>query len=145
MEEQFKALKKDQAAHAASIRRLEFACQDEPRLNVNHWMQRLAGEDASLLIEEIEAEKKRLRGLDATPTKEEAVSATKSVEAYAEITRIGIPEGLDLRSDFPGVNKTMRIEISYPVDLAEALSELFKSLKQYGIKIKSVREEEYVV
>jgi hypothetical protein len=57
---------------------------------------------------------------------------------------LGIPSTINFNSDFPGRNKTIRIEITYPCDLGDALKELFSGLKPFGIKIKEVKEKEVV-
>ena len=54
---------------------------------------------------------------------------------------MGVPSTINFATDFPGRTKSMKIEITYPCDLGDALKELFAGLKPFGIKIKPVKEE----
>jgi hypothetical protein len=49
---------------------------------------------------------------------------------------LGAANTIDFASDFPGRKKTLRIEVEYPCDLGDALTELFDQLTQYGICIR---------
>jgi uncharacterized protein YhaN len=64
LEQQFKDLKKDQDAYAANIRLIKATCKEEPRLNVQHWIDQLRYDDVATITEAIIAEKQRLRELD---------------------------------------------------------------------------------
>jgi hypothetical protein len=63
-------------------------------------------------------------------------------EAEGEPVKLGIPCHIDFNSDFKGRTKTMKIELVYPCDLGDALTQLFAELKQYGIKVRPVKEKE---
>jgi hypothetical protein len=54
---------------------------------------------------------------------------------------LGAPSTIDFTSDFKGRRKGMDIHIEYNVDQGDALSELFKMLKGYGIKISKIEKE----
>ena len=149
LEAQFKNLKKDQDAQGASIRLIEAACKDDARLNVQHWIDDLQYTDVASIIESIEKEKERLRGLEQSTVTVTSVDAEvvdvaqQSVEETKKVI-LGIPVTLNFNTDFPGRTKTMRIELTYPCDLVDTLNELFKSLKVYGIKWRPLKEEEAV-
>jgi hypothetical protein len=152
LEQQFKDLKKDQAAHAADIRLIEAVCKDEPRLNVQGWIRRLGNDPVSAIIEEINGEKQRLHDLDnqeqETETAQTASSAAEDAdyevvgEGDAETGKValGVLSHIDFSSDFKGRTKSMKIELVYPCDLGDALTQLFADLKRYGIKTRPVKE-----
>jgi hypothetical protein len=150
IEQQFKDLKKDQDAYAANIRLIKATCKEEPRLNVQHWIDQLRYDDVATITEAVIAEKQRFRELDRQEAGS-AQTASSAVEdaAYevvgegeSEPVKIGIPCHIDFDSDFKGRTKTMKIELEYPCDLGDALTQLFAELKQYGIKIRPVKEKE---
>jgi hypothetical protein len=150
IEQQFKDLKKDQDAYAANIRLIKATCKDEPRLNVQHWIDQLRYDDVATITESITAEKQRLDKLD----KQEAGSTQTASSAAEDVDyevvgegdtdtgkgTLGIPSHIDFNSDFKGRTKTMKIELVYPCDLGDALTQLFAGLKRYGIKIRPVKE-----
>jgi hypothetical protein len=145
IEQQFKDLKKDQEARVASIRLIKTTCAEEPRLNVQHWIDKLQYEDVATITEAIVAEKQRLRELDKQETEPPALpdilSEATNADKPAEKIVIGIPSHLNFASDFRNRTKSLRIEIIYPCDLGEELSKLFTELKQYGIKVRQLKEE----
>jgi hypothetical protein len=150
IEQQFKDLKKDQDAYAANIRLIRATCKDEPRLNVQHWIDRLRYDDVATVTESVIAEKQRLRDLDKQGTGDARAEPSAVEDADYEVVEegdaetgkvtIGIPSHIDFNSDFKGRTKSMRIELVYPCDLGDALTQLFADLKQYGIKIRPVKE-----
>jgi len=150
LEAQFKELKKSFDAYTANVRLIQATCKDEARLNVKHWIDQLAVADVASILESISSEKERLRELDkpqattTTTTASEAVAVeAEVVDATAEAKKmiLGIPATLNFNTDFPGRTKKMQLEIVYPCDLGDALSELFKQLKTYGIKCRALKEE----
>jgi len=148
LEQQFKELKKEQNAMAANIRLIEATCKDEPRLNVQHWIDRFQHDDVATITEAIVAEKERLCQIDAQPeaatqTASTAQEATVETGPESEETTVvlGIPSGINFNTDFPGRTKSMKVQIIYPCDLGDALTELFKSIKPYGIKVRQLVEE----
>jgi hypothetical protein len=147
IEQQFKDLKKDQDAYAANVRLVKAACGDEPRLNAQHWLDRLRYDDVATIIEAVTAEKHRLLELDRQEAESTRTASSTAEETEYEVAEetakvtIGIPGHIDFESDFKGRTKTMKIEVSYPCDLGDALTQLFAELKRYGIKVRPVREE----
>jgi hypothetical protein len=151
IEQQFKDLKKDQDAYAADVRLIKAACKDEPRLNVQHWIDQLRYDGAAVVIEAVAAEKERLNGLDAQAgNSRTASSAVEDAEfevigegeAEGGPVKLGVPSRINFNSDFKGRTKSMKIELVYPCDLGDALTELFVELKQYGIKVRPVKARE---
>jgi hypothetical protein len=150
LEQQFKDLKKDQDAYAANIRLIKATCKEEPRLNVQHWIDQLRYDDVATITEAIIAEKQRLRELDQQETgSTQTVSSTVEDadyevvgegEAASEPVKLGIPCHIDFNSDFKGRTKSMKIELEYPCDLGDALTQLFAYLKTYNIKARPVKE-----
>jgi hypothetical protein len=158
LEQQFKDLKKEQDAYAANIRLITATCKDEPRLNVQHWIDQLQHDDVASVTEAILAEKQRLLDLDKreaavgtgqTETTSsavedadyEVVEGEKPANPQADKIVIGLPNHIDFNSDFQARTKSMKIELVYPCDLGDALTQLFAELKQYGIKIRPIKEE----
>ena len=153
LEQQFKDLKKEQDAYAASVKLITVTCKDDPRLNTQKFIKDLEASDVASIVEEINAEKERLRELDNRQT--QTTTSTGSAEdAEFEIVDedvrqteeakkvvLGVPCAINFNSDFPGRNKTVKIQITYPCDLGDALKEMFAALKPCGIKIKQLREE----
>jgi hypothetical protein len=150
LEQQFKDLKKDQDAYAANIRLIQATCKDEPRLNVQHWIDRLRYDDVATITESIIAEKERLRELDTQEAGNTQAASSTAEDADYEVVAegdaetgkvvLGIPSHIDFSSDFQGRTKSMKIELVYPCDLGDALTQLFDGLKQYGIKIRAIKD-----
>lgn len=143
LEQQFKDLEKEQNAFSANLRLIKTACKDEPRLNHVRYIRDLSTTDVASIIEEIEAEKKRLHDLD---NQETTTTTSSSVECEVVNEKpkkvvLGIPADIKFASDFPGRTKTMKIQITYPCDLGDSLTALFEELRQHGIKIKPIKEE----
>ena len=143
LETQFLLLHKEEKVYEASVRLITMTCKDDPRLNTALYIKMLDDEDSSTIMEKIEAEKKRLAAVDVPAQEAPAPVATETVTTGTTV--LGITDGLDFSTDFPGRMKTVRVEISYPCDTGDALTDVFKRLKeQYGIKIKLLKEEEVV-
>jgi hypothetical protein len=150
IEQQFKDLKKDQDAYAANIRLIKATCKEEPRLNVQHWIDQLRYDDVATITESIIAEKQRLRELDKQEAGSAQTAASTVEDADYEVVdegdtetgkvTIGVPGHIDFNSDFKGRTKSMKIELVYPCDLGDALTQLFAELKQYGIKVRQIKE-----
>lgn len=150
---QFRALKKEQDAYAANIRLIEATCKDDPRLNLRHYIDRLQQDDVALIIEAIIAEKQRLRDLDTRPAQTAGTANAGVEDAEFEITVggsppmeetgktvIGVTDGIDFTTDFKDRKKKLRLDITYPCDLGDALTEVFKRLAAFGITSKPVQE-----
>jgi hypothetical protein len=162
LEQQFQTLKKEQKAYKANVRLIEVSCKDDPRLNVQLYIDRLRTDDVAVIIEDIDAEKQRLLdlntqsaltvpGLDAGAVRISFGAGTEGVSYHDDSGEeekpsmvIGVTNGIDFTSDFKNRKKTLKIEISYPCDLGDALTETFKRLKEYGITTKVIREKEDV-
>ena len=150
IEAQFKELQKSQKAHAANLRLIDNACKGDPRLNVTRYQHDLDARDVASVLEDIEAEKQRLRDLDIVAMLPTAASSTNigapeheeffPDDKHEKIT-LGVPPTIDFDTDFPGRTKSMRVEITYPCDLGDALTELFEGLKEKGIRVKRLVEE----
>jgi hypothetical protein len=158
IEQQFKALKKEMEAIHANIRLVKATCEGESRLNVMSWIKQLDHSDVATVIEEITAERQRLRDLDRTPLPEPENTGTEDAEYEIvdenteepspeeagsneeEKIVLGVTSGIDFTSDFKGRNKELKIKITYPCDLSDALTEVFKRLTVYGIKLKVIEE-----
>jgi hypothetical protein len=150
LEQQFKDLKKDQDAYAANIRLIKATCKEEPRLNVQHWIDQLRYDDVATITEAIIAEKQRLRGIDKQEqeTTDDQTASSAVEDADYEVVEegdkgkvtLGIPGHIDFSSDFKDRTKSMKIELVYPCDLGDALTQLFADLKQYGIKIRTIKD-----
>jgi len=149
LDARFKELKKEQDAHAAAVRLVEASCEGEKRLNVQHWVGQLRYDDVATVVESIKAEKDRLRRLDEEQTTAGTTSTSEVVEAEVvdaaehateETSKVilGIPVTLNFNTDFPGRTSSKKLEIIYPCDLGDTLTELFKLLKPYGIKVKTL-------
>ena len=145
LEGQFKALKKEQDAYNGNVRLITTACRDEPRLHLSRYLDDLerGAFDVASILEDIEEEKKRLKELDTPP---ETVSSSVPVDVEAEVVEdakvvLGASEGIDFTTDFPGKTKSIKVEITYPYDVGDALTELFNNLKAYGIKVKLLKKE----
>jgi hypothetical protein len=154
LEQQFKDLKKDQDAYAANIRLIKATCKEEPRLNVQHWIDQLQYDDVATITEAVIAEKQRLRELDRQEPGGTQTASSAAEDADYEVVEeggtatgkvtIGVPCHIDFNSDFKSRTKTMKIELVYPCDLGDALTQLFSELKQYGIKVRPVKEKEEI-
>jgi uncharacterized coiled-coil DUF342 family protein len=147
IEQQFKDLKKGQDAHAANVRLITSTCAVDPRLNTQHWIDRLQYEDVATITEAIIAEKARLCELDMqeaerTQTASSTADTDCGVVGTGETGKlvIGVPSHIDFTSDFMGRTRSIKIELVYPCDLGDALTQLFSELKQFGIKVRPVKE-----
>jgi hypothetical protein len=152
LEQQFITLKKEQDARAASFRLIKTMCKDDPRLNVQHWIDQLAFKDIAIVTEEITAEKERLAGFDrGGPVKDSAGEEYSDAEEEttggtedAAKAILGIPHTIDFSSDFLDRTKKRTLDMEYPCDLGDAIKEMFTMLRPYGIKVRTRKEPEAV-
>lgn len=154
METQFKKLAKEQADHEADVRIIQNMCAEDPRLNVKLYIDRLELCSASMIIDEIAEERKRLDGLEAEPKdnceeakdyEEEDEDDGEEQEAAAETEPIvlGIPGGiLEFKTDFPGRTLKKRVELEYPCDMGDLITDLFDELRKHGIIVRPVKDGE---
>jgi hypothetical protein len=150
LEQQFKDRKRAQDDHEASVGMIRSMCADEPRLNVQGWLDRFEiTSSMALVAQEIVAEKERLAELDrpvAEPEDEEAdeveAAGFAPVAARAPTLRIGVPESIvSFQTDFPGRTLKKRIELEYPCDMGDQITELFKELRRSGVVARVLKEE----
>lgn len=146
LREQFKAKAAEIKQKEADRRMVERACDDE-RLNKELYVSMLAYEPASVIIEKIEAEKERLNKI-ATEAKDDGDGAAlEEIEAGEPASdapvQIGVKVDPDkFKTDFPGMNVTMVLEIKYPVDVRDELTRIFGEIGKAGVKMKVISKKE---
>lgn len=134
--EQFNAAIAESKQKEADRRMIERACKGDERLNVSVYLDMLAYEPASVIVEKIETEKERLNAI-ASPAPQETSPASD------EPIQIGVKLDKEaLKTDFPGLNKKMTLEIEYPVDVGDELTRIFSELRKSGVKTKVLKVEE---
>lgn len=143
LREQYQAEASARKQKEADIKLIEKACSGEfaDYINPKTYTDMLAYEPASVVFEKVEAEKERLR---AKLTEKAAASpAPASVEAQEEPVQIGIKVNKEaMKSDFPGLNKKMTLQLEYPVDLGDELTRIFDELRKNGVKMRVLKVEE---
>ena len=134
--EQFNAAIAEAKQKEADRRMIERACKADERLNVSVYLDMLAYEPASVIVEKIETEKERLNDI-ASPAPQETSPASD------EPVQIGVKLDKEaLKTDFPGLTKKMTLEIVYPVDVGDELTRIFGELRKSGVKTKVLKVEE---
>ena len=142
LEGQFKALRKEENAYLGNVKLIRAACKDNPLLDVERYINYLDAEDVATILDEIEGEKVRLSNIGSTESTASSIAPDEEEETTnSKKTILGITDGIDFSTDFPGKNRVIKIQITYPVDVGDALTELFNGLKAHGIKIKMLKEE----
>jgi hypothetical protein len=145
LEAQFIGQQKEQKAREANIRLITTMCKEDDRLNAQLYVDLLGSTDVASITEKIVAEKERLAALDNPADDEEPEDEDSTDEADDEAATgdpgtgtivLGVTDGLSFETDFPGRNKSMCLELTYPCDLGDALTELFSRLRSYGVKTK---------
>ena len=138
LREQYQAEANVRKQKEADIKLIEKACGGEfaDFINPKTYTDMLAYEPASVVFEKVEAEKERLRAKFA----EKAIASPAPAE---EPMQIGIKVNKEaMKSDFPGLNKKMTLQLEYPVDLADELSRIFNDLRKNGVKMHVLKVEE---
>jgi hypothetical protein len=159
IELQCKTLAAEQKAYNGSVKLIRKALADTPEINVDEQIAKLKrGEDVASILEWIENEIERLAQVaaakvdvaphtsddeDQEPEEQEEDSDAEDQESVEEQVT-GIARKLDLKTDFPGKTKSLVIQITYPIDAGDALTKLFKELKNFGITTRVVKPEELV-
>jgi hypothetical protein len=161
LEQQFKDLKKAQSAYEAGTLLITELCRKDRRLDLDRYLKLLETEDSAVVYGYVQQEIERLKKLDAEPdepdekpggeAEPEAAEALPEAD-YAEAEEVssgeavvlGITNGIDFRTDFPGMEKAITIELIYPCDVGPVLTTLFERLRQHGVKIKVVKSPELV-
>ena len=141
LREQYQAEASARKQKEADIKLIEKACGGEfaDFINPKTYTDMLAYEPASVVYEKVEAEKERLRAKFA----EKAAASPAPAEVQEEPMQIGIKVNKDaMKSDFPGLNKKMTLQLEYPVDLGDELTRIFDELRKNGVKMKVLKVEE---
>lgn len=141
LREQYQAEANVRKQKEADIKLIEKACGGEfaDFINPKTYTDMLAYEPASVVFEKVEAEKERLRAKFA----EKAIASPAPAEVQEEPTQIGIKVNKEaMKSDFPGLNKKMTLQLEYPVDLGDELTRIFDELRKNGVKMKVLKVEE---
>lgn len=141
LREQYQAEASARKQKEADIKLIEKACGGEfaDYINPKTYTDMLAYEPASVVFEKVEAEKERLRAKFA----EKAAASPAPAEVQEEPLQIGIKVNKEaIKSDFPGLNKKMTLQLEYPVDLGDELTRIFDELRKNGVKMKVLKVEE---
>lgn len=142
LREQYQAEASARKQKEADINLIEKACSQgefSEYINPKTYTDMLAYEPASVVFEKVEAEKERLRAKFA----EKAAASPAPAELQEEPIQIGIKVNKEaMKSDFPGLNKKMTLQLEYPVDLADELSRIFNDLRKNGVKMHVIKVEE---
>ena len=141
LREQYQAEANVRKQKEADIKLIEKACSGEfaDFINPKTYTDMLAYEPASVVFEKVEAEKERLRAKFA----EKAAASPAPAELQEEPLQIGIKVNKEaMKSDFPGLNKKMTLQLEYPVDLGDELTRIFDELRKNGVKMKVLKVEE---
>lgn len=141
LREQYQAEANVRKQKEADIKLIEKACGGEfaDFINPKTYTDMLAYEPASVVFEKVEAEKERLRAKFA----EKAAASPAPAEAQEEPVQIGIKVNKEaMKSDFPGLNKKMTLQLEYPVDLGDELTRIFDELRKNGVKMRVLKVEE---
>jgi hypothetical protein len=103
----------------------------------------LAYEPASVIMEKIEAEKERLENLSKPKTEEAPAVPSPAPASFdnMEPVTVGIKVN-PVKTDFPGLNKKMTLELEYPVDLGNELTRIFGELRKNGVKMRVIKVQE---
>lgn len=148
LREQFKAKASEIRQREADKKMIERACDDE-RLNKSMYLDMLAYEPASVIIEKIDAEKERLNKITEPAVAEVAEAAVDETEAKESAPapdapiQIGVKVDPDkFKTDFPGLLKEMVLEIKYPVDVSDELTRIFGELQKAGVKMRVISKKE---
>ena len=141
LREQYQAEASARKQKEADIKLIEKACGGEfaDYINPKTYTDMLVYEPASVVFEKVEAEKERLRAKFAG----KAAASPAPTEAQEEPMQIGIKVNKEaMKSDFPGLNKKMTLQLEYPVDLGDELTRIFDELRKNGVKMKVLKVEE---
>ena len=145
LREQYQAEASARKQKEADIKLIEKACAGEfaDFINPKTYTDMLAYEPASVVFEKVEAEKERLRAKFAEKAAAKASPAPAPTEVQEEPIQIGIKVNKEaMKSDFPGLNKKMTLQLEYPVDLGDELTRIFDELRKNGVKMKVLKVEE---
>ena len=158
LEQQFIARRDTEKALALGEKTIRALCSGKPLLNVDSFIESLKnGTELAIIMDDIAAEDARLtEAQKVVPVNAEPATAPASAPAGfssgasghatadPEVVKVGVI-GVASRvlaggTDFPGMTKVKRGDLTYPVDLAPALTEIFIELAKYGITFKEIKE-----
>lgn len=131
IEEQYKVLAKEYKNYQSSVKTVTALCKSDRRLNLQMYIDHLSYSELPEVMDEIEAEKERLANLDKEEGKEPVVDVSE------EKIEIGV-KVKPMKSDFPGLTKTMTLQITYGIDLGDELTRVFSELQKNGVKMKVI-------
>lgn len=131
IEEQYKVLAKEYKNYQSSVKTVTALCKSDRRLNLQMYIDHLSYSELPEVMDEIEAEKERLANLDKEEGKEPVVDVPE------EKIEIGV-KVKPMKSDFPGLTKTMTLQITYGIDLGDELTRVFSELQKNGVKMKVI-------
>ena len=134
--EQYQAKSAELKQKEADTRMIERACKGDSRLNVKVYLDMLAYEPASVIVEKIEDEKERLSNLTKEAPEPYPAPSDEPVQIGVKVNQEA------MKSDFPGLNKKMTISLEYPIDLGDELTRIFGELRKSGVKMKVLKVEE---
>ena len=138
LRDQFNAAIAEAKQKEADKRMIERACKGDDRLNLQAYLDMLAYEPASVIVDKIETEKERLAALNSTPAPQPEPAAEEPEKMV-----IGIKVNKEaMKTDFPGLNKKMTLQLEYPVDMGDELTRIFDELRKNGVKMKVIKAEE---
>ena len=150
LEAQFKVILDRENAKKAGIAIVTKLCSVDPRINVQHFLGRIGNVDIALIMGEIDEEVERLKEVDrkkieapapntVTGVMRDSAPATPATDTVV----LGVTGKASewAKSDFPGLEKVKTIEITYPVDLADAVGQVFTKLREFGVKIREVETQ----
>ena len=148
LREQYQAEATARKQKEADIELIEKACSQgefSEYINPKTYTDMLAYEPASVVFQKVEAEKERLR--EKFAAKAAASPASAPASAPADVQEEPIQAGIRvnkeaMKSDFPGLNKKMTLQLEYPVDLGDELTRIFDELRKNGVKMKVLKVEE---
>ena len=142
LREQYQAEANARKQKAADIKLIENACSQgefSEHINPQTYTDMLAYEPASVVFQKVEAEKERLRAKFA----EKAAASPAPAEVQEEPMQIGIKVNKEaMKTDFPGLNKKMTLQLEYPVDMGDELTRIFDELRKNGVKMHVLKVEE---
>ena len=158
LEAQFVTRRNTEKAVALGEKTIRALCAGKPLLNQDRYVADLkGGRDLALVMDDIAAEEARLKAAQEVIVPEEVAqvpagapgafaAAPQQTESCEKIV-VGVigaaSKLLAGGSDFPGNLKHTIRDIAYPVDLAPALTEIFKELAKYGITAKVVEAGQF--
>lgn len=142
LREQYQAEANVRKQKEADINLIEKACSQgefSEYINPKTYTDMLAYEPASVVFEKVEAEKERLRAKFAAKAAASPAPADIAQEAEPKMV-IGVKVNKEaMKTDFPGLNKKMTLELEYPVDLGDELTRVFDELRKSGVKMKVLK------